>query len=88
MTTDETIEKVIEAIARALCISDERSWEGNSIWYMKRGRATFFAQHGIVRVVPIEATREMCHTFGLHYGDADEFNAMAAEGDLTKGESG
>jgi hypothetical protein len=44
----------------------------------------FYAQHGIIRGVPLEATREMFDAINDRFGPRDNFDLMAAAGDLTK----
>jgi len=106
MTAAETIEKIIEAMAKALARKDGCGEERISIMiaggyslagasfesYRDRARAAFFAQRGIVQVVPINETDEMRiagFKANLRYqeGLADSsivYRATTGAGDLTK----
>ncbi len=99
MTTDRERLGVIEAMARALCLANgnppdeiveiERcyapplhlpAWET----YSEQAWDAFYALHGVVRVVPIEANETMLRAFRA--AAPSLLNAATEAGDLTKAE--
>lgn len=73
MTKDELRKQCIGAIKRSLT---------NRISLHEDAEAAFDALHGLVRVVPIEATEEMNQVY-WRSSAGKLFDAMAAAGDLT-----